>query len=105
MSRTKYEMAHVIDKHLADLDHIKLTSQHKKTLSALSRCRTAALGGHVDACTSCDHVRVSYNSCRNRHCPNCDYVVEKRSELTKCQVANTGTESSISRRALVSNAT
>lgn len=70
-------MAHVIDKHLADLDHIKLTSQHKKTLSALSRCRTAALGGHVDACTSCDHVRVSYNSCRNRHCPKCQGLAKE----------------------------
>ena len=35
------------------------------------RCRTAALGGHIDACTECGAVRISYNSCRNRHCPKC----------------------------------
>lgn len=40
-------------------------------LKALAQCRTAALGGHLDACTGCGHVRISYNSCRNRHCPKC----------------------------------
>lgn len=44
---------------------------HLRTLSALERCRTAALGGHIDACTECGAVRISYNSCRNRHCPKC----------------------------------
>ena len=43
----------------------------RRTLSALQRCRTASLGGHVDKCDTCGHVRVSYNSCRNRHCPKC----------------------------------
>ena len=42
-----------------------------RTLDALRRCRTAALGSHVDGCTSCGHIRISYNSCRNRHCPKC----------------------------------
>ena len=40
-------------------------------LKALSQCRRAALGGHLDACGDCGHVRISYNSCRNRHCPKC----------------------------------
>ena len=40
-------------------------------MSAIERCRTAALGGHVDACDNCGHQRLSYNSCRNRHCPKC----------------------------------
>jgi len=44
---------------------------HIKVLLAIARCRTAALGGHVDACTRCGHRVISYNSCRNRHCPNC----------------------------------
>ena len=44
---------------------------HLRTLSALERCRTAALGGHIEACTECGAVRISYNSCRNRHCPKC----------------------------------
>ena len=37
----------------------------------LAQCRTSALGGHVDACDRCGHVRISYNSCRDRHCPKC----------------------------------
>lgn len=42
-----------------------------RTLGALKQCRTAALGGHIDRCDHCGHVRISYNSCRNRHCPKC----------------------------------
>jgi hypothetical protein len=42
-----------------------------RTLDAVRRCRTASLGSHVDGCTSCGHLRISYNSCRNRHCPKC----------------------------------
>jgi hypothetical protein len=44
---------------------------HLKVLNAILRCRTAALGGHADACSKCGHKAVSYNSCRNRHCPKC----------------------------------
>ena len=40
-------------------------------MSAVEHCRTAALGGHVEACTDCGHWRIAYNSCRNRHCPTC----------------------------------
>lgn len=42
-----------------------------KVMSAIEHCRTAALGGHVEACTDCGHWRIAYNSCRNRHCPKC----------------------------------
>ena len=42
-----------------------------RTLDALRRCRTSSLGGHVDRCDHCGHIRISYNSCRNRHCPKC----------------------------------
>ena len=42
-----------------------------KVMSAIETCRTAALGGHVAACTSCGHQHIAYNSCRNRHCPKC----------------------------------
>jgi hypothetical protein len=46
--------------------------QHRKVLLAIVRCRTAALGGHRDRCIGCGHTtRISYNSCRNRHCPRC----------------------------------
>ena len=48
-----------------------LTGQHLKILAAIQRCRTAALGGHRDKCSRCGHRAISYNSCRNRHCPKC----------------------------------
>src|ERR1700681_742264 len=48
-----------------------LTWLHLKVLNAILRCRTAALGGHADACSKCGHEAISYNSCRNRHCPKC----------------------------------
>jgi hypothetical protein len=45
--------------------------QQLNVLRAIARCRTAALGGHVDSCPRCGHQAISYNSCRNRHCPKC----------------------------------
>ena len=45
--------------------------QHRKVMDAIVRCRTAALGGHRDQCLGCGHQAISYNSCRNRHCPKC----------------------------------
>jgi len=42
-----------------------------KVIKALIACRTAVLGGHVEVCAECRHERISYNSCRNRHCPKC----------------------------------
>ena len=47
------------------------TWQHLKILNAIVRCRTSALGGHVDECSNCGHRAISFNSCRNRHCPKC----------------------------------
>ncbi|OWK96908.1 IS91 family transposase, partial [Kaistella haifensis DSM 19056] len=47
------------------------TVHQEKTLRALSYCRTSALGGHIDACDECGNMSISYNSCRNRHCPQC----------------------------------
>jgi hypothetical protein len=44
---------------------------HRKVLDAIARCRTAALGGHRDQCVRCGHQAISFNSCRNRHCPKC----------------------------------
>jgi len=51
--------------------HRWINGQHLKVLDAITRCRTAALGGHRDRCTGCSHTALSYNSCRNRHCPKC----------------------------------
>ena len=49
-----------------------------KVMSAIERCRTAVLGGHVERCESCAHLRISYNSCRNRHCPKCQAAAAKQ---------------------------
>ena len=49
----------------------KLPLQHSKAMFAIENCRTSVLGGHIDDCDSCSHKRISYNSCRNRHCPKC----------------------------------
>jgi len=55
-----------------------ITWKHVKVLLAIRRCRTAALGGHLDECTRCGHRAISYNSCRNRHCPKCQAVARDR---------------------------
>uniref|UniRef100_UPI003743510A transposase zinc-binding domain-containing protein n=1 Tax=Empedobacter stercoris TaxID=1628248 RepID=UPI003743510A len=52
-----------------DLSNQNFTVHQEKTLRALTLCRTAALSGHVDACDACGNISISYNSCRNRHCP------------------------------------
>ena len=50
----------------------------RRVMSAIELCRTAALGGHVEACEDCAHSRVAYNSCRNRHCPKCQSATRER---------------------------
>jgi hypothetical protein len=55
-----------------------LSGKHLKVLRAIRRCRTAALGGHLDQCTRCGHRAISYNSCRNRHCPKCQTSARDR---------------------------
>lgn len=71
----KYELAHVLRRQWnaieQSVENKSLNTWQLRTLSALSKCRTAALGGHVDGCTNCGNLRISYNSCRNRHCPKC----------------------------------
>src|SRR5215468_7981980 len=55
-----------------------ITWKHVKVLLAVARCRTAALGGHLDECARCGHRAISYNSCRNRHCPKCQAGARER---------------------------
>jgi hypothetical protein len=52
--------------------------QRLSVLRAITRCRTAALGGHIDHCPHCGHQAISYNSCRNRHCPKCQAQARQR---------------------------
>jgi hypothetical protein len=58
--------------------HPWLSAQQRSVLRAIARCRTAALGGHLDRCDACGHQAISYNSCRNRHCPKCQAQARER---------------------------
>ena len=62
-----------------------LTWFHVKVLTAMLYCRTSALGGHVDACSRCDYQAISYNSCRNRHCPKCQANARDRWLEARCR--------------------
>ena len=75
----QYELADVLNAHWQELQQsARLNSWQWRTLDAVRRCRTAGLGAHVDGCTSCGHLRISYNSCRNRHCPKCQGAAAKQ---------------------------
>lgn len=79
MKAPAYELAGIIREHghLFGQAH-KPLKQHSRVLRAIALCRTAALGGHVDGCERCGHQRISYNSCRNRHCPKCQGTNRER---------------------------
>ena len=55
-----------------------LCQEQLKAYNAITLCRTPALGGHTSHCESCGHVRNAYNSCRNRHCPKCQYIKKEQ---------------------------
>jgi hypothetical protein len=70
--KAAYELADVLDTYWQDVQHSgSFNTWQLRTMDAVRRCRTASLGGHVDGCSSCGLLRISYNSCRNRHCPKC----------------------------------
>ncbi|MFQ5745391.1 MAG: IS91 family transposase, partial [Acidobacteriota bacterium] len=90
MRRPSLEVADIFRDHgaawrLANAGHVSL--DQLKVMSAIERCRTAALGGHVARCEDCAHEQIAYNSCRNRHCPKCqgaaarDWLAERQAEL------------------------
>jgi hypothetical protein len=90
MSRPKLEVADIFRDHgpawrSANAGHVSL--DQLKVMSAIERCRTAALGGHVERCENCAHTVIAYNSCRNRHCPKCQgaaarqWLTEREAEL------------------------
>ena len=72
MIKPTYELANIVKEYRNTFTkkHSPL-KHHLRTLNAIEHCRTAYFGGHVDRCDSCSHERISYNSCRNRHCPKC----------------------------------
>ena len=74
VSRPNLEVADIFRRHgaawrAANAGHI--SAAQRRVMTAIETCRTAALGGHVERCEECAHMRVAYNSCRNRHCPKC----------------------------------
>jgi hypothetical protein len=90
MARTALEVADIFRDHgpawrKANAGHVSLGQL--KVMSAIERCRTAALGGHVEQCQDCRHTLIAYNSCRNRHCPKCqgaaarDWLADRQAEL------------------------
>lgn len=88
MSKPLLEIADIFHEYgVSFLRKYVLSPLQHKVMHAIKICRTAALGGHVDACDKCGHQVVSYNSCRNRHCPKCqnlakvEWLEARRSEL------------------------
>ena len=76
MSRPKLEVADIFRRHGAvwrAVNRAHLSLAQRRVMTAIEVCRTAALGGHIERCEDCAHTRIAYNSCRNRHCPKCQW--------------------------------
>jgi hypothetical protein len=79
MAAATLELAHIVRRYGdAFIEKHQPLQYHARVLNAIASCRTEALGGHIDACDSCGHLRISYNSCRNRHCPKCQGIQRER---------------------------
>ena len=77
--RPRYDVADIVRAHRLDLEkQHRLSRPQKRVLTAISRCRTAALGGHLEVCTGCGREHPVYNSCRNRHCPKCQALAQQK---------------------------
>ena len=73
------EVADIFHQHIADYKtQYPLWPEHRKIVSDLLNCRTAQLGGHIERCDTCGAVRITYHSCRNRHCPKCQHMPRER---------------------------
>src|ERR1700687_1754416 len=76
MTRPNLEVADIFRRHgeaWCDANAGHVSSAQRRVMTAIEACRTAALGGHVERCQDCAHTRIAYNSCRNRHCPKCQW--------------------------------
>jgi len=81
MGRAALEVADIFRAHgpaWRERQHGHLSLGQLKVMSAIEQCRSAALGGHVLRCPACDAIEISYNSCRNRHCPKCQGRAARR---------------------------
>jgi rubrerythrin len=78
-AKPRYEIADIFQQYgeaYRQSHHVSYEQQ--KAIAAITQCRTAVLGGHVDECDQCGVLRISYNSCRNRHCPKCGALSKAR---------------------------
>ena len=79
MPRPPLEVADIFRQHGAAFRAThSLSPEQRRVMRAIEECRTSVLGGHVDQCDACGLRRVSYNSCRNRHCPKCQSLAKAR---------------------------
>ena len=77
--KNRPEVADILREHISDYQNrYPLWSQHRKIVSDLLNCRTARMGGHIDQCDRCGMMRITYHSCRNRHCPKCQHMPRER---------------------------
>jgi hypothetical protein len=77
--KQRLEVADIFRTHIGDYQNqYRLWPQHKKIVSDLLNCRTAHLGGYVERCNTCGTLRITYHSCRNRHCPKCQHMPRER---------------------------
>jgi hypothetical protein len=77
--RPRFDIADIVREHRVALEaETCLSLAERRVLSDIERCRTVALGGHVDVCRSCGHQHYAYNSCRNRHCPKCQALRQEQ---------------------------
>lgn len=85
--QAKHSVADVLNLEESQLEKLANTSWHLRTLHAIRKCRTKALGGHLDWCATCGKLELQFNSCRNRHCPTCQghkqqqWIAARRKEL------------------------
>jgi hypothetical protein len=93
MERPRIEVADILRRFGAAYraEHeTSVSTAQRRVMRAITACRTAALGGHVEQCDACQHQRIAYNSCRNRHCPKCQsltraqWIEKRQSELLDC---------------------
>jgi hypothetical protein len=78
-TRPRFDIADLVRLHRAALEaRYPLNRQQRRVLTAISHCRTAALGGHKEVCEHGDFEQISYNSCRDRHCPKCQALAQER---------------------------
>lgn len=88
MERSKFEVAQIFRRHGERYAlEASVPLAQRRVMRAITACRTAALGGHIEQCDGCQSQRIAYNSCRNRHCPKCQslaraqWIKQRQTEL------------------------